>query len=237
MPHTVFCLLLLFNSLMLRAQTSFDSSYANAISVYTTTIGLNQHIYNGAEYIDYDHRITGSPFFEKNSFVNGSIVYDGILYNNVQLIYDIWRENVVIKNYNRLPLLLINEKVSAFDLEGHQFIKITTDSLTEKLGLSGFYNVLCNGTVKLFAKRKKLLEEKITTPTIEASFIQKNEYYILNNSVFYAVANKKSLLNALDDQKPALQKYIKQQKLKFRKTLEADLIKAVVYYGSINQSK
>lgn len=237
MPSAVFCLLLLFNSLILRAQTSFDSSYANAVSVYTATVGLNQHIYNGAEYIDYDHRITGSPFFEKNSFVNGSVVYDGVLYNNIQLIYDIWRGDVVIKNYTGLPLLLINEKVSAFDLEGHQFIKITTDSLTEKLGLSGFYNVLCNGTAKLFAKRKKLLVEKITSPTVESSFIQKNEYYILNNDVFYAVANKKSLLNALDDQKPALKKYIKQQKLKFRKTFEANLIKTVVYYGSINQSK
>jgi len=237
MSHTVFCFLLLLNSLMLRAQTSFDSSYANALSAYTTTIGLNQHIYNGVEYIDYDHRINGDPFFGKSSFVKGSIVYDGILYNDISLVYDIWRGNVVIKNYNNLPLLLINEKVTAFDLEGHQFIKITADSLTEKLGLSGFYNVLYNGTVKLFAKRKKIVDEKITMQSSESFFIQKNEYYILNNSVFYAVADKRSVLNALDDQKPALQKYIKQQKLKFRKNLEADLIKTVVYYSGINQSK
>lgn len=237
MPHTAFCFLLLFNPLMLRAQTSLDSSYAGALAVYTKTIGVNQHIYNGVEYIDYDHRINGNPFFEKNYFVKGSVVYDGVLYNNMLMFYDIWRDNVVIKNYNNLPLLLVKEKVAAFDMEEHHFIKITADSLTEKMGLSGFYDVLYNGTVKLFAKRRKLIDEKITSQSSESSFIQKNEYYILNNSVFYAVADKRSVLNALSDQKPALQKYIKQQKLKFRKNLEADLVKAVAYYGSINESK
>ncbi len=237
MPHTAFCVLLILNSLILRAQAPLDSSYANALSVYANTVGVNQHIYNGVEYVDYDHRISGNPFYEKNFFVKGSIVYDGILYNDVQLIYDIWREDVVIKNHNNLPLLLIKEKVAAFNVEGHQFIKITTDSLSERLGLSGFYDVLYNGTVKLFAKRRKLIDEKITSQSSESSFIQKNAYYILNNSVFYAVADKRSVLNALSDQKPALQKYMKQQKLKFRKNLEADLIKAVVYYGGINGSK
>ena len=237
MPHTAFCVLLILNSLMLRAQAPFDSSYANALAVYTNTVGVNQHIYNGVEYIDYDHRINGNPFFERNSFVKGSIVYDGVLYNDVQLIYDIWRDDVVIKNHNNLPLLLIKEKVTAFNIEGHQFIKITTDSATERSGLSGLYDVLYNGSVKLFAKRRKLIDEKIISQTSESSFIQKNEYYILSDSVFYAVADRRSVLNALSDQKPALQKYMKQQKLKFRKNLEADLVKAVAYYGGINESK
>lgn len=237
MPHTAFCILLILNSLLLQAQTPLDSSYINALTVYANTVGVNQHIYNGAEYIDYDHRINGNPFFEKKSFAGGSIMYDGVLYNNVQIIYDIWRDDVVIKNHNNLPLLLVKEKVAAFNIEGHHFIKITADSLTEKLGLSGFYNVLYNGNVKLFAKRKKVIDEKITSQSSESSFLQKNEYYILNNSVFFAVADKRSVLSALSDQKPTLQKYMKQQKLKFRKNLEADLIKAVAYYGGINEGK
>ena len=158
---TLFCLLLLLlNYIIASAQNSFDSSFADAASVYTNTIGTNMHLFNGSEYVDYDRRITGNPFFGSLYFTNGSIVYDDISYSDVKMIYDILNDDVVIKNYTGLALLLVKEKISAFNFAGHYFTKIIADSTTSGIK-TGFYDVLYDGSTKLLAKRKKELTEKI----------------------------------------------------------------------------
>jgi hypothetical protein len=45
------------------SQGSFDSAFGRALSVYTTMAGTSSHLYNGSEYLDYDHKIKGNPFF------------------------------------------------------------------------------------------------------------------------------------------------------------------------------
>jgi hypothetical protein len=230
--------LLLTLCLPVFSQQSFDSSYNNAVSVYTNTAGVNMHLYNGSEYIDYDHKIAGSPFFLDTYFVNGSIVYDGILYNNVQFFYDILHDNVVIKNYNNnTPLLLVQEKVSAFDLEGHHFIRIVVDTAVSGIKNSGFYDVLYNGNTKLFAKRKKIVVEKISVQYSESSFGGKEEYYIYKDNVFYQVSDKKSVLNVLKTHKSELTRFMHQNKIKFKQDKEAAMIKMVAYYDRLNNAK
>jgi len=232
-----YLLLLLFNYSDLRAQNLWDSSYARAVNVYDNTIGINSHLFNGSEYADYDHRTTGTPFFKQNSFSEGSIVYDDIQYTQIQMIYDIVRDEIAIKKEGYLPLLLVKQKIAAFDLAGHHFIKITTDSLTTGLKISGFYDVLYNGNTKLFAKRNKEIEEEIKFQERESAFIEKDEYYILNDGVFYTVNDKRSVLNALKDRKADVAKYLKQQKIKFKKNTENAMMKTIVYYNGLNNIK
>src|SRR4030095_11137029 len=122
-----------------------DSSFTNAVSVYTNTAGTNSHLYNGSEYVDYDHKIKGNPFFASSYFADGSVFYDGILYHDVQMFYDILHDDVVIKNYNGLPLILAKEKVHSFNFSGHQFVRAVSDSSNADFKISGFYDVLFDG--------------------------------------------------------------------------------------------
>jgi hypothetical protein len=233
-------LLLLFLSLasssLLFAQQSFDSAFTQAASVYNNTMGSNIHLYNGTEYIDYDHRVTGDPFFQDSYFTNGSIIYDNVFYNNVQLFYDVLRDNVVIKNYNNFPLLLINEKVAAFGLLGRRFINIQADSSIAKNSNLGFCDVLSEGYLKLLAKRKKIVVEKTSTQYSESSYTEKDEYYILKEEVLYPVSDEKSVLALMKDRKTEVQKYLHQNKIKFRKKPEAAMISMVNYYNELNKS-
>lgn len=233
-------LLLFFNlafSSFLFAQQSFDSAFTQATSVYNNTIGANIHLYNGIEYIDYDHRITGDPFFQDSYLTNGSIIYDGVFYNNVLLFYDIMRDNVIIKNYNNSPLLLINEKVAAFSLLGHKFINIQTDSSVSKNSDLGFCDVLSEGYLKLLAKRKKLVVEKTSVQYSESSYTEKDAYYILKDEILYPVSDEKSVLALMKDRKNEVQKFLHQNKIKFRKNPEAAMIKMVNYYNGLNKAK
>jgi hypothetical protein len=232
--HLLFLLLLYYST---SAQNAFDSSYAEAISVYTNTLSTNIHLYNGSEYIDYDHRVKGNPFFQSRSYTPGNIVYDEILYTNIAMFYDILHDDVIIKNYNDTALLLVKEKISSFDLLNHHFIRLYLDSSEKHIESNAFYDVLCNGNAKLFARRKKVIVEKIVLQSSESNFNEADNYFIYNKNVFYELKNKASVLNALKDKKTALIKFLHQSKIKFRQNPEAAMIKMVTYYNTLNSSK
>ncbi|HEX5151383.1 MAG TPA: hypothetical protein VFW07_08035 [Parafilimonas sp.] len=228
-----YVLLLLFIQPFAKAQNSFDSSFADAVSVYKKTMGENIHLFNGSEYIDYDHRISGNPFFGSLHFTDGSVVYDDITYTHIQMIYDILNDDVIIKNYNGIALLLTKEKISSFNVTGHHFVKIMADSAATGLK-TGFYDVLYDGTTKLLVKRKKEITEKIEMQNLESSFTQHDQYYILKDTVYYPAHDKNAALRALKDRKSELKKFIHQDKIKFRKDFETALLKTVAYYNSLN---
>jgi len=231
-----YLLLLLLVQLFANAQNSFDSSFADAESVYKKTMGENIHLFNGSAYVDYDRRITGNPYFGSLYFTDGSIVYDDITYTGIQMMYDMLNDDVIIKNYNGLALLLTKEKVGSFNLAGHYFVKIIADSATTGMK-AGFYDVLYDGTTKLLVKRKKEITEKIVMQNLESSFTQHDQYYIMKDTVFYPVREKNSALNVMKDRKSELSKFIRQDKIKFRKDFETALLKTVVYYDSLNTAK
>jgi hypothetical protein len=231
-----YLLLLLLIPPSTNAQNSFDSSFADAVSVYKKTMGENIHLFNGSEYVDYDHRISGNPFFGSLYFADGSIVYDDITYTDIQMIYDMLNDDVIIKNYNGAPLLLTKEKISSFNLGGHYFVTIITDSTVTGMK-TGFYDVLYDGATKLLVKRKKEITEKIEMQSLESSFTQRDQYYIMKDTVYHPVHDKNAALKAMKDRKSELTKFIHQDKIKFRKDFETALLKTVAYYNSLNITK
>lgn len=238
MKHTKLqFLFLLFLYFSTSAQNSIDSSYAEAISVYAKTLKANIHLYNGSEYIDYDHRIKGNPFFQSLFYTRGNIVYDGILYTNVAMFYDILNDDVVIKNYNDTALLLVKEKISSFDILNHHFIQLHFDSSEKRIENDAFYDVLCDGSAKLFARRKKVIVEKIVLQNSESSFNETDTYFIYNKNIFYGIKNKASVLNAFKDKKTELIKFLRRSKIRFKRNPEAAMIKMVTYYNTLNSSK
>ncbi|HYK47801.1 MAG TPA: hypothetical protein VEV83_21640 [Parafilimonas sp.] len=219
------------------AQGPFDSSLQQAVSVYNTVAGVNSHLYNGTAYTDYDHRIKGDPFFASTYFADGSIIYDGIFYAHVQMFYDLLHDDVVIKNYNGLPLVLVKDKISSFNFAGARFVRLVADSAEAGSKINGFFQVLFDRDIKLFAKRKKEVIEKINLQFSETYFNQSNAYFILNNGIFYPVSDKRSVLYAMKDKRSQVNKFLHDNKIKFKTNTEADLVRACSYYASLTNSK
>jgi hypothetical protein len=102
----LFFLSTLINETTFAQVTRTDSSsqqYAlnNTLSLFYASIGKQSRLYNGAEYYFYDPLIKGNAYFaEVNAFSPGSIFYDGNLYTGVQMLYDIYSDQVVVLLYN-----------------------------------------------------------------------------------------------------------------------------------------
>ncbi len=186
----------------IRADSSFVAAASKkAIALYTTGIAGQSHLYNGNAYIEYQQQKEEHPYFI-DEWIDGSVVYENELYQNVPLLYDINKDRLITDHqYNINKIQLISSKVKSFTLKQHQFVNLMESGIPP-----GFYELLYDGKTKVYAQWKKILQETITNQSIERRFDNKNGYYIFKDGKMIQVKSKKSVLHVFADQKSALRK-------------------------------
>lgn len=227
------------------AQTTFVSDSAvyqqtihNTVERYREHTGVQALIYQGKEFTDYRIIIDGHQFFESDTWEEGWIRYDGLLYSAMQMKYDVVNAAVLVQHELIAPAIkLETEKISSFAISGHNFIRMVKDSLHTEVPNTGFYDLLYTGKkVDLLAARKKTLQDAIEDRKVIYWFEEASRFYIRKEGVYYPVKNKKSVLKVFFDQKKALRKFIKKNKLKFRRQTEAAILNTVLYYDQLPPS-
>jgi hypothetical protein len=220
----------------LPAQAPADSlSYKESISslnrIYLNEIGDNAQIYHGKEYIRNGQKAVGHPYYEKDSMLRGNISYLGNIYPDFSLYYNLVTDEIIIPNYPHNAFITLPEgKVDSFTIGTHDFISLTTKQFNG-LPVDGFYEQLSSGEPRMYARREKRLVTG--TGSEENKYIQYNTYYLRKNNVFYMVDSKKTLLELLNDQQDLLKKFIRTNRLKFKKDLESSLVQTTMYYSRL----
>jgi hypothetical protein len=223
------------NTLFAQDSSSAQLSQANAVAFYNRYIGENAHLYNGSEYVAYDFRIKGHPYFMTNLLQAGDVNCEGITYPSVNVSYDIIRDELITNRYDaNFRIKLPNEKIAYFTLLNHFFIRLIGDSAAKSIISTGFYDRLYDGKTKLFAKRKKKIQEKVSFEEGDQLwFAETDQYYLFKDNRYYEVQNKASLLDALKDRKKDLKKFIRKNKLRFKEDIENTIVKTVQYYDQL----
>ena len=209
----------------------YRQSVDNAIGLYINRLGENSNLYNGSEYIYSYHGIKGYPFYASDRPLNGDIEYDGILYKNVPMSYDLVRDEVLInepgQNFN---VRLVVEKIRYFSLSNRVFVRMVQDSTGNPFLTTGFYNILYKGKVSVLARLTKKIQSGSAEDSIK--FIQYTNYWVKKDDSYQPVENKKTLLNIFRDQKDLIRKYLRKNKINYKKDPANAIIKAAEYYGS-----
>jgi hypothetical protein len=221
-----------------------DSAYLQTtlnqtITSFNKLIGQQSRLYNGHEYQVYDRSIKGNALFplDAETWELGSVNYDGIIYKDVPMMYDIYKDVVVVLLYNKFSRYsLLNERVHDFTLSDHHFVRIEADSLTNNSSgvTTGFYDQLYGGRIEVLAKRTKTIQNSTNvTASLETYFIEKNEYYIRKGNTYYSVGSQSSFLKVLKDKKNILQQYIRENKIKFKNDPENVMARIASYYDHL----
>jgi hypothetical protein len=221
-----------------------DSAYLQTtlnqtITSFNKLIGQQSRLYSGHEYQVYDRSIKGNALFplDAETWELGSVNYDGIIYKDVPMMYDIYKDVVVVLLYNKFSRYsLLNERVHDFTLSDHHFVRVEADSLNNNNSgiTTGFYDQLYGGRIEVLAKRTKTIQNSTNvTASLETYFIEKNEYYIRKGNTYYSVSSQSSFLKVLKDKKNILQQYIRENQIKFRNDPENAMSKIASYYDHL----
>ncbi len=215
----------------------YQSALSRAINLYYESAADQSGLYNGALYPGYPFPFKeGDPFFNSNQFDTGSVVYDGLLYNRVQLRYDNLKD-VVIINDNGYWIQLNDKKVNEFTIPGHHFISLGKKEVNIEGIDRWFYELLYPGDHILVLKKiMKTIEEDLSNGhDIERIIHTSNYYYIKKDSVLYPIEKKKDLNVVFPDKKKEIQQLFKKNKIKFRRDKENALLKVAAYFEPIRK--
>lgn len=213
--------------------SAYDGSTGKIIDLYYMALGEQAPIYNGNEYLEYALTLQeGHPFFKSSLFTNGDIYFDGMLFLGVPMVYDLVKDQVVIRDFHNIyKINLPANKIQQFILADHVFVRIVHNNLNEIN--TGFYEQLYKGKVGLFAKREKAIIEKHGSQQIDNVVDSANSYYVMKKDIYYKFKNERSLLKILNDKKKEIQQYFKKNRIRYKDDPERSMVMAIEYYNRL----
>jgi hypothetical protein len=221
------------------AQSAADDSMlykravSNLVNLYQQSSGDQSGLYNGSQYAGYPFKLTeGHPFFLYDRHGAGSVVYDGVLYENVLMQFDEVQDALIMDSSSR-RIQFINDRVTQFTLFNNNFIRIVRDTENTTLVRTGFYEVLYDGKISLLKKEEKQVRDDVTTGEL-LRFIDIHQYYYIKmNNTYYSISNRKSILSIFKDRKKEVKQFIRKNKLSYRKDRDNMLTKATAWYDQL----
>ena len=233
--------LLLFIPSQSKAQSPVDTGIAqlqkfNAVDLYYQSLKQQSGLYNGSEYVQYINLLKeGHPYFDTSALTNGNVYYDGLVYSDVPVLYDLIIDELIARHYNKVFLVkLIRSRVDSFSIREHHFLHLGRDSIAEGIQ-EGFYDRIYNGNIKLYVKRKKVIQESIPDMQVERRVLQIDKYLLYMDSVYHDIHSESSMLKLMKDKRSALKQVLRKHKVKFRKNREYAMKLMAEQYDALNR--
>ena len=214
------------------------AAVAVATQQYVQQVQPESVLFNGPEYVNRNPPSTiGHPFFGSAEPQLGSIMYRSAQFRGVPLNYDLALDQVVLSYPGQAAtVMLVPDQIATFSLGSHQFVRLLADSAVKSSAPTGFYEVLLPGPVSLLARHTKRVEQTTVQQNLRLEFRQSDQLYVRTASTVAPVASLKDVLNLLPTHKAEVQRYARQQQLRFSGAQrEASLVSALRYYASLPQ--
>lgn len=217
-----------------------ETALNQAIRFYSKTIREGSGLYNGRVYNFRYIGVSGNPFYPDNVWSTGSVLYDGQLYDSINMKFDIFNNLLIIDYYDEngffINLQLVNEKIERFGWPGHLFMRIEADTTKSSWLPSGFYDQLYVGSVRVLASYKKSIQKNNQIGNQLEAFSERDLFYIEKDGKIFRVKKKRSVMEAFSDREREIRTFIKKHKLKFRTESGRQFSLVAAYYDSIHEN-
>ncbi len=201
-------------------QTDQQSSY---LQWFDKQVGIeNTALYKGIIYKETYRTINEKvKFYNSPQWFDGHVVYSGQLFSNIQLKYDVFGDQLIVKQLDRLGgggLLLFKDKVSEFLIDNTVFVNVL--DAPRGSSFTGYYELLLDleNDTRLLAKHiKNDFLRKDRRSTYYEFIDLDNKYVLQHNGKYYNVDSKKELLRVYPEaKKPIDSFYQKNRRLRSR---------------------
>lgn len=217
------------------AQNTTDDNPRETLNdIFVQKIGAGSNVFSGPEYIAQNYRKNGSEFFASDSLATGWVVYDGLLYKNQKLQWDVLQNYVIIQAQNGYSrIILRNDLIDSFYFAGHTIVKKQADKALN-LRYSDFYDALYRAGVEVWARRKVTSNFGSSDNRVVYNMFKQDKFYVKKGNLFYQVTNKREVLNVFAGSQAEITRAVNKADLNWRKDFEECLIIAAAVYDQTN---
>jgi hypothetical protein len=163
----------------------------------------------------------------------GTLLYDGVLYYDTPLLYEMVQQTIVIERYQKTRIKLHAEKILEFSIGNHRFKRVT-DTNSVAVVENGFYEILfTQKELEVLARRHKEVRRTFS-PEDPNVFTEFATYLLYKENKYYIIESESALLQALSKKRNATRKFLRENRLSFKKAPSETIVRAVQFYAQTN---
>ena len=200
---------------LIRAQDQIEN--ADYLNWFDQQVGIeNTSLMNGVIYREFYRTINDNvKFFQTDQWHTGSVKYTGQWYYNVQLKYDVFGDQLIVRQEDRLgggALILFKDLVAEFRLDDKVFVNI--DPGANELIRPGYYELLASReNLRMLIKYRKKEFLRKDRKSAYHEFIDAKKSYVLNfDGNYYPIKVKKDVVKIFPGFKSALDSFYQDNK-------------------------
>lgn len=204
---SLFLLIVLFSVPVSAQDATINPDYAS------------QHLYSGKQYVSSPVYIAGSPNYRDWEILyDCDVVFDGLLYEQIPLMYDLVNDVLVTSHPHRQAYLeLHTHLVSEFRIDEDRFIHIQDhDQLA-----AGYYQILHEGEDFLcYARYSRSVALYRGGTQMERRYVSSNRFFVLDiqdGSDFREIRKLTDLFLLKPSERRGIRRHLRQLDLRFRK--------------------
>ncbi len=214
----------------------FQKTVSNTRSRLIQNIGINSALYQGVAYDHYWNRVSGSPFYLSDQMVAGKVFYNGSLYENIPLAYDMVKDLLVTKTFTKnADMSLVSDQVDYFFINTHEFVRLIKNVSDKSVPATGFYERLYNGDVQAYLKMEKKIKQLQKAEDNLTGFVEYDAYYVLKDGVFYEITGESDLVKVFKDQRNEIRKFVNSRGMNYKKDPAKVIVQTAAYYSSLKK--
>ncbi len=186
----------------------------NPVADYMDKAGSFSRLYSGQIVSRYSPAIyQGTPYYGGDNYVKGTIVFNGIVYPDINIILDLHKQQALTVNSANYIVVIPHEKIQKVCIGGKTFLWVAPG---EGSGLKneGFYISYFDGqNVGLLCEERFSIPDPKVTPVV---FERKVRYYLKVEGKYHLVRGKGDFMSLFPMHKKQISKYAKDNRLDFK---------------------
>jgi hypothetical protein len=224
-------------SVFTAASAGCNERTEKAMAGFLKQDSLNEklNLFYGRMWRDLYYMVDGDQFLFSADFLPGSVTLNGKTFNNVNLRYDIFKDEILTPFRPGGILQLNKEMVDSFSFsilnKVYRFTRLPEDTINN---LKGYAHVIYKGKTSLYIKYSKKIDRSKTGGENE-KFYQITKIYFMKDNSTYLISNKKDLLKPMSEFKDPISNFIKKNRLSFSKQDPESFIPVIRYFDTIRK--
>ncbi len=234
LPFIILIAIFSKNSFSQNIETTASKSIVSGVN--ENVYGLDPSLYNGLIYTSFNQsKVKGDQYFLNSEYQKGEVTIRGVCYKNLDLNYDIYRQELLLKflNPNNVYSIIMVSKawLEGFKI-GNTIFKIY--EMPEKT--KRIYQVLGNDSLQLYYYWQKKVEyfNNYAGYTNLWFSIKKEQNIVIKNKIYPFQSNNSFLRCFNKDQQKVIKKYLHQNKVKVNNASDQIMEELINYCSKIS---
>lgn len=224
------------NAQQLPLTTSKATLYKFAEQKY----GTDELLFIGSQYFPLHYNTDGHQYYKTSNYTEGSVFLQDKHYSQLSLKYDIELDEIVLlySNVSGSEQSIVLQPHAIDSVYLHQTVFIPQRLLPDSTFNKGYYELIYNNNLVLFAKHRKYysVDNMDTTPPFGKYCETTTSMYLYLNGETYKVNRRRHFLSCFEEHKSEIRRFMRRNKIRYNKANRNELEQLIHFCYELSEN-